>query len=97
MWIKYSPLEGCGILKRKVEKPSTVKRTATRSRSEHLNVSRNKHDDDEEAEKKQMLPLPNHSPSHYAPISANHSIFGLRQNVSSQISISLNSSTNINN
>ena len=85
--------DGDEKLKRKVKKPSTVKRTVTRSRSERLNVSRNKHDDDEEAEKKQKLPLPNHSPfyhTHYVPIIA-------RLNVSSQISISRNSSTNINN
>ena len=36
---------------------TTVKTTMTRIRREHLNASRNKHADDEEAEKKQKLPF----------------------------------------
>ena len=40
---------------RMTERLTTVKTTVTRSKSERLNASRNKHAGDEEAEKKQKL------------------------------------------
>ena len=48
-------MKGCDGRQRMTERPMTVKTTATRSRSERLNASRNKHAGDEEAEKQKKL------------------------------------------